>query len=70
MTLIEVLERQIAEFDQEIVTRIAQDDEESDADQQQISASSVPAAASEDETEPSSFPVARQGLAGYAKALE
>jgi transposase len=70
MTLIEVLEQQIAEFDQEIATRIARDDEESDADQQQISASSVPAAASEGETEPSSFPVARQGLAGYAKALE
>jgi transposase len=70
MTLIEVLEQQIAEFDQEIATRIARDDEESDADQQQVSVSSVPAVVSEGETEPSASPVARQGLAGYAKALE
>jgi transposase len=70
MTLIEVLEQQIAEFDQEIATRIARDDEESDADQPQVFISSVPAVVSEGETEPSASPVARQSLAGYAKALE
>jgi transposase len=70
MTLIEILEQQIAEFDQEIATRIARDDGDSDADQQQNSASSVAAVVSERENEPSSFLAAHQSLAGYAKALE
>jgi transposase len=70
MTLIEILEQQIAECDQEIATRIARDDGDSDADQQQNSASSVAAVVSERENEPSSFLAAPQSLAGYAKALE
>jgi transposase len=70
MTLIDILEQQIAEFDQEIATRIARDDGDSDVDQQQNSASSVAAVVSEREKEPSSFLATSQGLAGYAKALE
>jgi transposase len=70
MTLIEVLERQIAEFDQEIATRIARDDEEPGENQRRISTSSGPEEASKGEREPPAFPATRQGLAGYAKALE
>jgi transposase len=74
MALIEVLEQHIAELDQEIAHRIAQDDEEAEeisveeADMQTVSPPDS-LNASEVVQEPPSVQEFSQGLAGYAKAL-
>lgn len=76
MTLIETFDLHIAKLDQEIATRIAQDDEEPEGDQspsqdqQPIPSAGVPAGVWEVNKEPSSLPVVRQGLAGYANVLQ
>jgi len=64
MALIEILERQIAEFDQKIAERIEQDAEEQATTQPPSSQGQ-----SETASEASSPPLVRQGLEGYAKAL-
>jgi transposase len=76
MTLIEVLEQQIVQFDREIADRIGRDDEEREVSQlpsqepQQMPSSSVLTVSSEQEKEAPSFTLTRQSLEGYAKALE
>jgi len=64
MALIEILEGQIAEFDQKIAERIEQDEEELET-KQPLSSQEQPEAT----IEASSPSVVRQGLEGYAKAL-
>jgi transposase len=70
MTLIDTLEQQIAEFDQEIATQVARDDEKSETEQPLTTSADISVGVLEAKNEPSSLPVAHPGLAGYAKALE
>jgi transposase len=64
MALIEILEGQIAEFDQKIAERIGQDEEEQET---HLPLSSQKQPEAKDET--SSLSLVHQGLEGYAKAL-
>jgi transposase len=64
MALIEILEKQIAQFDQKIAERIEQDEEEKEMNQPPSSQKP-----SEATIEASSSSVVHQGLEGYAKAL-
>jgi transposase len=64
MALIEILEKQIAQFDQKIAERIEQDEEEKEMNQPPSSQKQ-----SEAPIEASSSSVVHQGLEGYAKAL-
>lgn len=64
MALIEILEKQIAEFDQQIAERIEQDEAEKETKQPPSSQEQ-----SETTSEASSPPLVSQGLEGYAKVL-